>query len=128
MCFMQSCWLLRNGDYYGKLLMPTLCHGSASVESGFSVNKELLSPCREYGGRNHSGPEYCFDAVRLADMDVTQIDISKMMADVRQSNAAYYSALQCQKDKQSQEENLPVRTEKEVNDSQSAAAKQAKAS
>jgi len=48
-----------------------------------------------------------FDAIRLADMDRTKIDLSKkMMADVRQSHAAYTSALQCKKDKQSDEEKL----------------------
>jgi len=48
-----------------------------------------------------------FDAIRLADMDITKIDISKkMMEDVGQSYAAYKSALQCKKDKQSEEEKL----------------------
>lgn len=46
-----------------------------------------------------------FDVIRLADMDITKIDISKkMMASVRQSHAAYKSALQLKKEKQSEED------------------------
>jgi hypothetical protein len=44
-----------------------------------------------------------FDVIRLADMDITKIDISKkMMACVRRSHAAYKSALQLKKEKQSE--------------------------
>ena len=72
-------------------MVLTLSHGQASVESGFSINKELLIENMEE--ETIVAQRIVFDAVRLSDMDVTKIDISqKMMACVRQSHAAYKRA------------------------------------
>ena len=62
----------------------TLYHGQASVESRFSINKELLIENMEE--ETIVAQRIVFDAVRLSDMDVTKIDISqKMMACVSQA-------------------------------------------
>ena len=46
-----------------------------------------------------------FDAIRVAGMDVTKVDISNKMIDcVRQSHSVYQSAQQLKKEKQSAEE------------------------
>ena len=48
-----------------------------------------------------------FDAIRVADMDITKIDISKkMIRCVRQSHSAYMSAQRLKKEKQSAEQKL----------------------
>jgi len=96
MCFMQSCWLLIiKRDHYG----------NASLESSFSANKELR--IKNMKEETIVTQRVVFDAIWLADIDKTKIDISKkMMADVRHSHDAYKSALQRKKDKQSEGEKL----------------------
>lgn len=80
-----------------------MSHGNASVESGFSVNKELLIENMEED--TIVAQRIVFDAIRVAGMDVTRIDISnKMIGCVRQSHSAYKTAQQLKKDKQSAEE------------------------
>ena len=79
-----------------------LSHGNASVESGFSVNKELLLENMEED--TIVAQRIVFDAIRVAGMDVTRIDISKMIGCVKQSHSAYQTAQQPKKEKQSAEE------------------------
>jgi len=92
----------------------TLYHGNASVESGFSINKEFLIENMEE--ETIVTQRIVFDAIQLADMDKTKFDISKkMMTDVRQSHAAYKSALKHKKDEQAEEDKQTSeeRTERE---------------
>jgi len=56
-------------------MVLTLSHSQASVESGFSVNKELLIENMEEETIVAQG--IVFDAVRLSDMDLTKIDIRR---------------------------------------------------
>jgi len=51
-------------------MVLTLFYGIASEESGFSVNEELLIENIEEETKD------CFDAIRLADIDITKINIS----------------------------------------------------
>ena len=53
-----------------------LSHSNAVVESGFSVNKELLVKNME---DTIVAQRIVFDAIRVVGMDVTKIDISKTM-------------------------------------------------
>jgi len=52
-------------------MVLTLSHGQASVESGFSINKELLTENMEE--ETIVAQRIVFDAVRLSDMDVTKM-------------------------------------------------------
>lgn len=80
-----------------------LSHGNAAVESGFSVNKELIVENMEE--ETIVAQRIVFDAIRVAGMDVTKVDISKkMIGCVRQSHSAYQSAQQLKKEKQSAEQ------------------------
>ena len=54
-----------------------LSHGNTAVESGFSVNKELLVENMEED--TIVAQRIVFDAIRVVGMDVTEIDISKKM-------------------------------------------------
>ena len=51
-----------------------LSHGNAAVESGFSVNKELLVENMEE--ETIVTQRVVFDAIRVAGMDATKVDIS----------------------------------------------------
>jgi hypothetical protein len=101
----------KQGPLWKVVITVMTLHSYALVESGFSVNKELLIKNMEED--TIVAQRIVFDAMRLADMDLTRINISKkMMADVRQSRAAYDSALQRKKDKQSEEEKLTSKDRK----------------
>ena len=54
-----------------------LSHGNAAVESGFSVNKELLVENMEED--TIVAQRIVFDAIRVSGMYVTKIDISNKM-------------------------------------------------
>ena len=80
-----------------------LSHGNAAVESGFPVNKELLVENMEE--ETIVAQRVVFDAIGVAGMDVTEVDISdKMIGCVRKSHSVYQSAQQLKKEKQSAEE------------------------
>jgi len=67
-----------------------LSHSNAAVESGFSVNKELLVENMEED--TIVAQRVVFDAIRVDGMDVTKVDISnKMIGCVRQSHSVYQS-------------------------------------
>jgi len=68
------------------IMVLILSHGIAAVESGFSVNKELLVKNME--DETIVAQRVLFHAIRVAGMDVTEVDIShKMIGCVRQSHS-----------------------------------------
>jgi len=93
-------------------MVLTLSHGQASVESGFSINKELLIENMEE--ETIVAQRIVFDAVRLSDMDVTKIDISqKMMACVRQSLLHTSVLFNLRRTSRLKKRNMQVRIENE---------------
>jgi len=64
-------------------MVVILSHGNVAVESGFSVNRELLVENMEED--MIVAQRIVFDATRVVGMDVTKIDISKKMIDVSSS-------------------------------------------
>ena len=88
----RSLLVMRSRYHYGKLskwygFCPT------AVESGFSVNKELL--VKNMKEDTIVAQRIVFDAIRVVGMDVTEMDISKKMVGcVKQSHSAYQSAKQ----------------------------------
>jgi len=80
-----------------------ISHGNASVEGGFSINKELL--IENMHEETIVSQRVVFDAIGCAGMDIKNIEITpRMMSSVRQSNSLYKIACAEKKEQQKKEE------------------------
>ena len=99
-------------------MVLTLSHGNASVEGGFSINKELLID--NMTEDTIVSQRVVFDAIRSANMAVNKVEVtSKMIASVKQAHAQYKMALQAKQVQQSEEQKAAREARKRKSDIES---------
>jgi len=99
-------------------MVLTLSHGNASVEGGFSINKELLID--NMTEDTIVSQRVVFDAIRSANMAVNKVEVtSKMIASVKQAHAKYKMALQAKQVQQSEEQKAAREARKRKSDIES---------